>query len=614
MKVRRFALLAVMLATAGACPWSNELREFLSRHFWLPFAKHSGSFERLDVARANAPYAGMTGVHGDRPLDRLRQAYQQVPVADTWASAPQTPLDLKPLRQAVAAARADRSLTAREREEVDLVEAKIEMRAGEFGDDAAMQASKKKFETFLRSAHTPELLSEARGWLGHVYYELGDQTAAGKIYLDELNRDGSNLSRETLLNSLQMTYGYDGGPKLRAHLDEYFDTPEHAAFAIQIATNPRWLHESPEGRFERQADTAETYRRLRDLLARHKELFRSTSGSSALALLSMRTALRMGDPAAARQIAASVPAGSATRAEPDLLWMSASASFLSHQFAAAEQPLLALFRLRRASEDDRAAAAYGLCGVYWKTGNAAGQLRYALWLHGADANREYVTVPSGLSDRSVYWAASGWDLGLVLESGASIDVLRAFVKENPRLPEIRLVQYALAVRLARDERYRESAQIYASIQAPVRAQRMLQLAELQDAADQPGLSADARLEARFRLAEYIAHNQERLYFNGTLWAMMQTYALRPEEERRATWAERQRLLSEARQLKDSQEERWRAYLILKEIVNQAGPGELRRRAARLALHCLRFINGDRFGRVPEITEAATQMARLATAK
>lgn len=613
MKLRRFVLLLVILATAGACPWSNELREFLNRHFWLPFARQAAGVERPDVTRADEPFAGMSAARSDRPLDRLRHAYQQMPVWDSWSRHPSPPIDLARLRQALAAARADHSLTSRDQEEVDLVEAKIEMCAGEVDNNALLDEAKKKFEIFLRTARTPELLSEARGWLGHVYYVLGNQTAAGKIYLDELNRPGSNLSRETVLNSLRMTYGYDGGAELLAHLDEYFDTPEHAGFAIQLATNPRITPRSLEGRFEHPASTAETYRRIRDLLDSHQQLLRFGTGSNALALLSMRTALRMGDPAGARRIATSIPTNAATRAEPDFLWMSASAPFLTHHFNAAEQPLLALFRARRATPAQRAAAAYGLCVVYWKTRNPAGQLRYALWLHGADPQQEHLRTPSGLDDLSVYWASSGRDLGLLLESGAPIAVLRTFIAQNPKLPEIWLAQYALAVRLAREEHYRESAQWYTSVQAPVRAQRMLRLAALQEAVDRPGLHVEAKREALYRLAEFLAHNPERLYFNDKLWQRMQTYALHPEEETRATRAERHALTSQARQLKDSQEERWRAYPILKDLAVETGPGDLRRRSARLALQCLRGINGDRFGREAEILTAGTQMAQLLAA-
>src|SRR5262249_43636161 len=163
------------------------------------------------------PFAGMTSAEGNGPLEKLRRAYRG--------------LDIATARQALAAAQADRSLTLKQREEVALIGAKIDMRAGEADDGQLLEIAKQKLQALLKTAGSPEFRSEARGWLAHIYYLLGDQTAAGKIYLDELNRSGSNLSRETLLNSLQMNYGYDGGPELIEHLAEYFDTPEHAAFA-----------------------------------------------------------------------------------------------------------------------------------------------------------------------------------------------------------------------------------------------------------------------------------------------------------------------------------------------------------------------------------------------
>ncbi|WP_321477413.1 hypothetical protein [uncultured Paludibaculum sp.] len=607
MKARRWILLLLALATAGACPWNNELREYLSAHFWLPFAKHSASFEHPNVQRMDAPYAGMTATQGGSPLARLRAAYQQLQPFDDYVPPPRPILKVEPLRQAVAAARADRGLTARDKEEVDLIEAKIEMRGGECGQPALLQSAKQRFQAFLRTARTPEFGSEARGWLARTHYLLGDQTAAGKIYLDELNRPGSNLSRETLLNSLQMNYGYDGGEELVEHLDEYFDTPEHAAFAIQLATNPRGSRQRYSGRFERPRDHSEIYRRIQALLASHKALLQSDNGANTLALLSMRTALRMGDPAAARAIDRSIPAAAAIRAAPDFLWMSASAHFLSREYAAAEKPLLALFRSPRASEDQRAAAAYALCGVYEKTRNVAGQLRYALWLHATARDGAHISIARTLADLSIYWASSGWDLGLILENEAPLSALQSFVAQNPNWPDIRLVKYGLAVRLAREDHYRESAAVYESIQANRRAQRMRKLAALNEAAHDPGLSAEARLEARYEFAAYLAANPVRLYFNDTLWEGMQRYALHAAQESRMTGAERQALVEGERKLRDSQEEGWRAYLILKEVARDAGPAPLRTRAARLALSCLRGINTERFGREAEIASANKEM-------
>jgi hypothetical protein len=609
MRFRRWSLLLVGLLTACACPWNDELREFLHAHFWLPFAKHSGSFERPNVRRMDAPFAGMTAAQGDSPLARLRTAYQKIPQPEMYNPTPDTGPDVAPLRRAVAAARADRSLTGREKEEVDLVEAKIEMRVGEPDDSELLESAKTKFQAFLRKARTPEFRSEARGWLAHVHYLLGEQTAAGKIYLDELNRNGSNLSRETLLNSLHLNYGYDGGAELLAHLDEYFDTPEHAAFAIQLVTNPRWAGALYSGRFGRPANTSIAYQRIKDLLAKHQDLLRSSTGSDTLALLGMRTALRMGDPAAAREIAESVPVGAATRASPDFQWMSASALFLSREYAGAEQPLLALFHSKHASRGQKAAAAYGLCGVYWKTRNVTEQIRFALWLHAADRGGEYLATPSRLSDLSVYWASSGWDLGMLLETEASVDALLAFAEQNPGLPDIRLVKYAMAVRLAREQRYRESAELYRSIHAYRRAQRMQQLANLSQAVDRLGMSAEQRLEARYALAAFIAANPNGIYFNDALWNGMQRRALRGEGDSRLTGAERQELKDGERNFKDSQEERWRAYLILNEVVRDAGTSGMRRRAATLAISCLRGISIDRFGRQQEIRSADIELSR-----
>jgi hypothetical protein len=609
VKLRRWSLLLAGLLTVCACPWNDELREFLNAHFWLPFAKHSASFERPNIRRMDAPFAGMAEAQGDRPLARLRTAYQNMAQPETYTPNPGPRPDVLSLRQAIAAARADRSSTGREKEEVDLVEAKIEMRVGEAGDSEMLASAKSKLLAFLRTARTPAFRSEARGWLAHVHYLLGEQTAAGKLYLDELNRNGSNLSRQTLLNSLHMNYGYDGGPELAAHLDEYFDTPEHAAFAIQLATNPRRTPALYSGRFGRPATASLIYERIKDLLATHRELLRSSTGADALALLGMRTALRMGDPAEARKIAEAVPAGAATRANADFQWMSASALFLSREYAAAEQPLLELYHSKRASEAQRAAAAYGLCGVYWKTGNVPGQIRFALWLHSADPRGEYANPPTGVSDLSVYWASSGWDLGLILEGGAPVEVLRTFVEENSGLPDIRLVQYALAVRLAREERYRESAELYRLIHANRRAQRMQQLANLSQAADGPAMSAQQKLEARYALAEFIASNPNGIYFNDALWRGMQRYALRAETDCRLTGAERKEWQDRERSVKDSQEERWQAYLILKEVARDAGTGTLSRRAATLALTCLRSINTDRFGRQEEIRKADIELSR-----
>ena len=365
-----------------------------------------------------------------------------------------------------------------------------------------------------------------------------------------------------------------------------------------------------EGRFERPQSYAQTYGRVRDLLEKHRDLLQSERGAQRLALLTMRVALLMGDPAEARRIGDRVGAHAAIREEPDFLWMEASAHFLLREYAAAEGPLLALFRSTRASDGQKAAAAYGLCGVYRKMGNVTEQLRFALWLYSrAKEKGVYVDVADN-ADLSVYWAASGWDLNLILDAEAPMEVLRAFVQANPGLANIRLVQYALAVRLTREERYEEAAEIYEAIHAIRRAPRLRQLAALQREAMRTDGTEGQRLEARYRLAEFLSAHPDGIYFNDALWHGLQRYALQSSSEFRLTGAERLALLEGERKLKDAQEERWRAYQILRGVMRDAGETEVGRKAAVLAIRCLRGIS-DRFGRQEEIRKADLELsARL----
>jgi len=599
--LRYCCVLFFALAFLWACPFDNTLREYLDAHFWLPFSKFPPNFAKRNVRRVSAPYAGMVKAQGDTPIEKLRTAYQEIsqPVS--------VPFELATLRQSLAAAQADRSLTRKEREEVDLIDAKIDMRSGEADEPEPLRSAKKKLEQFLRTARTPEFLSEARGWLARVDYLLGDQTAAGKIYLDELNRSGSNLSRDTLLNSLRMNYGYDGGPQLLEHLDEYFDTPEHAAFAIQLATNPHW----DRGRFQydKQEPRADRIReaspRIQSLLEKHSDLLKSDAGANALALLGMRTALRVGDPPAALKIAEMIPLKSAIRAEPDFDWMLASAHFLSREYAAAEQPLLDLFQSSRSSKSQKSAAAYGLCGVYRKTKNTIEQIRFALWLR---TNGLYDAVPD-IADQSIYWASSGWDLNMLLEAEAPIDALQAFLDKYPDGRDVRIVKYSLAVRLTRANRYKEAEQIYQSINAFRRAARIGQLGTLYREASRTDLPLQQVQEAKYELAAFIRAHPDGIYFNDTLWGRLQRYALYGDIDSRFTREEHQAQIDAERKLRDDQEERWRAYLILRGVVQDAGKTDLSRKAAQLAIQCIRGISVDRFGRQSDIRDADIELSR-----
>ncbi len=594
--IRFFVLLPTALTLLWSCEVDDSLREYLDAHFWLPFSKDGAVILKKNVRRTDAPFAGMDHVNGNTPLATLRTAYQGIArQVRIYEPAPPVPPSI---HQMLAAARADSSLTKREREEVDLIDAKIDIRAGDPAQHPEpLRSAETKLKQFLRTAQTPELLSEARGWLAHVYYLFGDRTAAGKIYLDELNRSGSNLVRETLLASLRVNYGYDGGQQLLDHLDEYFDKPEHAVFAIEMVTNPHWDRDRfPDPRFERPDPAAKAYPRIMALLEKHRDLLRTETGT--LALLSMRTSLRMGDPPAALKIAAMVPKNSPACQDPDFLWMLASANFLSQRFAEAEQPLLELFRSSRGDPGRKAAAAYGLCGVYEKTHDTVEQVHFALWLRTEGRKNGISPYPS---ENSVYWAASGWDLGLLLDSEASLDQLQGFIAKYPELPDVRLVKYSLAVRLAREDRYEEAAALFAEIHANIRAPRMRQLAALYRDA--------TTAEGKLKFAQFLSANPDRIYFNDAVWSGFQRYALFADQDSRFTAVERKVHIDLERKLKDDQEERWRAYLILRDIVKQEGKSPLGRQAAQLGIQCLTHIS-ERFGRHKEIRQAEMELYRI----
>jgi hypothetical protein len=103
-------------------------------------------------------------------------------------------------------------------------------------------------------------------------------------------------------------------------------------------------------------------------------------------------------------------------------------------------------------------------------------------------------------------------------------------------------------------------------------------------------------QAKFKFADFVAANEDRIYFNDLLWGYFQRYALYANAENRLDEAQRQALIAGERQLKDDQEEYWRAYLILRDVIRDSGKTQLGRQAAQLAVNCLRRIRTDRFGR------------------
>ncbi len=68
-------------------------------------------------------------------------------------------------------------------------------------------------------------------------------------------------------------------------------------------------------------------------------------------------------------------------------------------------------------------------------------------------------------------------------------------------------------------------------------------------------------------------------------------------------------MAKERRTRDEQEERWRAYQVLRELVDEAGHTDLGERAAKLAINCLRKIRTDRFGREKDIAAADIELSK-----
>ncbi len=618
-------------------------RAYLDRRFWQPLSKYEASLgkPRPQQRQTTGPaFAGMSVLTSNEAVRRAGEAYRKGSSDERRTS----------VQQALQG-----HLSPQEREEMLLLEAKIELREAEpsrgaSGEQAALAPEARgallrvaeKLQGFIRAAQSPAFRSEARGWLARIHYLMGDYPSATRIYLDELASPDTIFSRESLTASLRMLFPYNGSKaRLADHLDEYFDTPAHALFVVDLVTNPIY---GDDGELAAMAEVA---KKTIAILVKRADLFRQGNDSDALALALMRASLYMGDPTAALTYARRIPPGSQARVRPEYNWMVAACHFLRHDYAAAEARLRTMYRSATAEPRDRMAAAQGLVGVYQKLSRPVDQLHAAFLYYQAQGGH-----PGGLAEDAgrlfddaylgfVYWPWGGllmdlpYLLDVQLRDGDLVQYLDRYsraaerigldywVKDQMRRRSDReVVEYALAIRYARQERYAEAAALYEKLHASPRAVRMRELVRLHAAATNAQLSPEARLEAQYAYAAFLEAHSTQVFFNDMLWYRMQDWIFLAgdrsdsagrfpsySEMQGLTRKEREFSLRQERRVKDEQEERWRAYKILAGVVAKAGHTELGDRAAATALRCLRLIHTGRFGRADEIKAADERLSR-----
>jgi hypothetical protein len=287
---RRAAVLPACLATAAilavlavnavkACGPYLSLRPYLTRHFWLPMFYTATLLLPAGNPGGGIPYAGFYDNTAPAELDRLREAY--------WPLAqPNKPNQPAPSFEeadgALARALAPGILNGKDLEEARLIDCKVALRKAEWSRDLLPEA-RKKFEAYLAPPTNQAFSSEARGWLARVFYLQKESVRAALIYLDAVDAAESPLTRDTLVVSLRWVCS-EGANQLWERAGEFFDTPRHALFLVNLLTNERayGITDPASRRF-----AAERGRKVLALIQAHPELFRSGPDSDALALALM---------------------------------------------------------------------------------------------------------------------------------------------------------------------------------------------------------------------------------------------------------------------------------------------------------------------------------------
>ena len=642
------------------CGPGYTFRAYLDKRFWQPLSKYEDSLGKSPQPERKecAPFAGMSDSGNNENLRRARVSYRTLQFDDARAA---VELGLQ------------ENLNESEKEELLLIDAKIDLREGEatpqepqsgkmrkkrldaqgnadpispadhtgLSNKELLYRSGDKLRDFIGKSQIAAFRSEARGWLARVCYLTKDYPGATRIYLDELSKEDSIFSLKSLVTSLRILFPYNGSSaRLADHLEEYFDTPAHALFVVNLVTNP--VYSSPEER----ASMADVARKAIEALQKRRDLFAGGAESEALILALMRASLYMGDTRAALSYSQSISEKSETAGKPEFNWMKAACFFLQHEFKAAEAPLQRMYHAREADFRDRSAAALALMGVYQQLGRGADQLHAAFLYSQAEQDRLPEEAREGEGENLTgpyfdfhYLPASGWlfDLPYLLDVQLKDEELSSYLKRYSKPAKLitlktfstrqrtayEMVEYALAVRYARQENYWKAASIYEKLNAAPRAERLRRLARLHAEAANPDLSSEQIMEAQFAFAAFLEEHSTQLFFNDMVWHGFQRYAFLTTELdspcidkfprndpdcQGLTGNERESFLKKERKVKDDQEERWRAYKILDKIREKAGHSELGNRAAARALKCLILINTERFGRREEIDPAIRRLS------
>lgn len=351
-----YAAVILIVDRATACGPYMSFRAYLQRSFWLPMFYSTNLLLPPGDPGRTAPYAGFSSENAPPALVDLRSAYAplSIPVSKLESTAP-----FENAMRITARALAPGVLAGKDLDEARLIDCKISMRHAEWNPNE-LGAARQKLEQFISSTHNHAFASEARGWLGRIFCLQKDYVRAALIYLDETKADNSPLNRDALVNSLRWAYLADE-KQIWDRAEEFFDTPRHALFLVNLATNQRYPH-SRQNQYLMERGS-----KVLALLNSHPSLFKPGADVDALVMALMRTSLFMGDLDATLKYAAAVPKSGALMQNPEFNWMTAIACFIHHDFAAAEAPLQRMLNAPEASSPDRVTAAQALVGVYLKT-------------------------------------------------------------------------------------------------------------------------------------------------------------------------------------------------------------------------------------------------------